>query len=211
MRTRNRISHFAFVLLIFLSRKTYAQPVPEAATFPAMKVLPDICLCLTEQDLCEQVNAYREARGLKSIPLSKSLTYVAQMHVWDLAENGPFKPHRCNLHSWSSNGSWTSCCYTENQQKAACMWSKPGELTNYNHSGYEIAFWTNEPLSPLGFAEQALKGWRKSKGHNEVIVNQGEWSDLEWNAMGVGYSEGYAVVWFGTIPDEAGEMKQCEP
>ncbi len=211
MNIRNRISRYAFIVLIFISRNTNAQPVPEAAAFPAMKTLPDICLSLTEQDIFEKITTYREEKGLKPIPLSKSLTYVAQTHAWDLAEHGPFKPHHCNLHSWSSKGPWSSCCYTEEHDKADCMWVKPGELTNYHHTGYEIAFWTDEPLSPLSFSEEALKGWRKSTGHNEVIVNQGDWHDLEWNAMGVGYSNGFAVVWFGAVPDEDGEIKQCEP
>jgi uncharacterized protein YkwD len=91
------------------------------------------------------------------------------------------------------------------------MWSKPAELTNYHHTGYEIAFWTDESLSPMDYAEEALQGWKKSNGHNEVIVNLGDWRDMDWNAMGVGYSNGFAVVWFGVIPDEAGEIKQCEP
>jgi hypothetical protein len=211
MKTRNRFFIPAFIFLFISPWRSNSQALPEIKNGPAMKVLPEICLSLTEQDIYEKLNAYREAKGLKPVPLSKSLTYVAQMHVWDLAENGPFQPHRCNLHSWSSKGSWTSCCYTEEHDKADCMWVKPGELTNYHHTGYEIAFWTDEPLSPLNFAEQALKGWRKSTGHNEVIVNQGDWNDLEWNAMGVGYSNGYAVVWFGTVPDEDGEIIQCEP
>jgi uncharacterized protein YkwD len=201
----------AFIFLAFVPRKADSQPVPEKSKYPEMKVLPEIALSLSEQDIYEKINIYRVEQGLKPIPLSKSLTYVAQTHAWDLAENGPFKPNHCNLHSWSSRGTWSSCCYTDNQARAACMWAKPGELTNYNHSAYEIAFWTDEPLSPLSFAVEAVKGWRRSKGHNEVIINAGDWKDLDWNAMGVGYSNGYAVVWFGAIPDEDGEIKQCEP
>jgi len=211
---RISIHHSIVITSVFLLHfpvKVKSQPVPEMNNLSGMKPVPEVCMSLTEQDIYEKINIYRVEKGLSPIPLSKSLTYVAQTHVRDLTDNDPFKPNRCNLHSWSSKGSWSSCCYTENQQKAECMWSKPAELTNYRHSGYEIAFWTDESLSPQSFAELAVKCWQKSKGHNEVIVNQNTWKDMEWNAMGVGYSDGYAVVWFGVIPDEDGEIKQCEP
>lgn len=81
------------------------------------------------------------------------------------------------------------------------MWSKPSELTSYKSEGYEIAYWTNERLSPEDFARKAFRGWRRSNDHHEVIINQGQWSSVEWKAMGVGYYDGYAVVWFGTAPD----------
>ena len=31
----------------------------------------------------------------------------------------------------------------------------------------------------------------------EVILNQGIWKNLNWNAIGVGILNGYAVIWFG--------------
>jgi hypothetical protein len=211
MRSTKPFAFYAVVFLIHVPWRTNSQPLPEVKNLPRLKVLPELCLSVTEQDIYERINVYRMEKGLKPIPLSKSLTYVAQTHVRDLGENDPFHPHRCNLHSWSSKGPWSSCCYTEDQGTASCMWTKPGELTNYHHTGYEIAFWTDEQLSPLDFAGEALKGWKKSAGHNQVIINQGEWNDLDWNAMGVGYYKGYAVVWFGVIPDEDGEISLCEP
>lgn len=173
-----------------------------------IKVLPEICLSETEENLLIKINEYRETYGLPAISLSKSLTYVAQYHAWDLAANHPVSK-RCNLHSWSSNGPWTSCCYGKNHQEAECMWNKPRELTNYPGDGYEIAYWTNEPLPPEKFAAKALLGWKRSSEHNEVILNQAEWRKVEWNAIGVGYQQGYAVIWFGILPDEEKEIHLC--
>jgi len=140
--------------------------------------------------------------------LSASLTYVAQSHVRDLADNGHITS-RCNLHSWSGHGPWTGCCYTEDHKQAACMWNKPRELTDYDSEGYEIAFWTNAELDPAAFADRALKAWKHSPDHNEVLVNIRQWKDKEWNAIGIGYYKGYAAVWFGTLPDPEGEVRRC--
>ena len=89
------------------------------------------------------------------------------------------------------------------------MWNKPRELTNYQGNGYEIAYWTNEPLTPLRFSEKALAGWKQSHEHNQVIINKGEWATVDWISMGIGYLQGYAVVWFGTVPDPEQEIYPC--
>ena len=89
------------------------------------------------------------------------------------------------------------------------MWNKPRELTNYHGDGYEIAYWTNEPLSPADFASKSLTGWKRSPEHNEVILNKGMWKTADWNAMGVGYYLGYTVIWFGKEPDVEPEILPC--
>ncbi len=146
---------------------------------------------------------YRKDKGLPVIPVSKSLTMVAQTHVKDLQNNKPDQG-RCNAHSWSSKGKWSSCCYTPDHAQAKCMWSKPGELTSYSGNGYEIAFGSSNARynGYVLTAEDALKGWQGSPGHNAVIVNSGIWKDLHWNAIGVGIYGGFAVVWFGAEEDK---------
>jgi hypothetical protein len=169
------------------------------------KQLPSVCLSEPELDLYKLVNQYRQERGLDPVPLSKSLTYVAQLHVRDLADNRPYS-RRCNLHSWSDRGPWSPCCYTEDHKRAACMWQKPSELTNYRSEGYEIAYWTDEPLSPLMFAMKALSGWKNSPDHNVVILNAGKWKNHLWKAMGIGVFGGYAAIWFGEEDDPEGSV-----
>jgi len=150
-----------------------------------------------EQELYRILMNYRSQLGLPSIPFSKSLTIVAQTHVRDLNDNKPDKG-RCNMHSWSSNGPWTGCCYTPDHAQANCMWSKPRELTNYKGSGYEIACgsWSSGDSDYNITANEALESWKGSQGHNQVIINAGIWND-KWNAIGIGMYKGYAVVWFG--------------
>ena len=166
-------------------------------------ILPGFSLNKEEDMIYRLINQYRQQKGLGAIPLSRNLTYVAKLHVQDLAENTPYN-RRCNLHSWSDKGPWTACCYTEDHDKAACMWEKPGEVSNYTGFGYEIAYWTNEPLTPEDFAKKTLAGWKRSVPHNTVIVNQGKWREKRWNAIGVGVYKGYAAVWFGEEKDTEG-------
>jgi uncharacterized protein YkwD len=152
-----------------------------------------------ETRLYELVNEYRFENGLSAIPLSSSLTSVAQIHVRDLQNYPP--SGNCNLHSWSSNGTWSSCCYTSDHAQAQCMWDKPRELTNYPGNGYENSYGGSSGYQAT--ADSALEGWKQSSGHNAVILNQDGWQNHSWNALGVGLYKGYAVLWFGEESDPA--------
>lgn len=149
-----------------------------------------------EAELYKLIMEYRKASGLPEIPRSPALTQVARLHVRDLVENHPDRGE-CNLHSWSAHGTWSSCCYTNDHAEASCMWNKPKELTSYPGNGFEIAHWSSEGVTPEG----ALQGWQGSRGHNSVILNQGQWKD-QWNAIGIGIRGSYAVVWFGNKADK---------
>src|ERR1044071_1101964 len=97
-----------------------------------------IQLTSEELKLYNLITAYRTQNGLPSIPLSVSLTEVAQLHAKDLETNRP-NQEGCSMHSWSANGKWTSCCYTPDHAQKLCMWNKPKELTSYTGNGFEIA------------------------------------------------------------------------
>ncbi len=148
-------------------------------------------LSSAEQELFDLIMSYRKSLNLPTIPLSKSLTHVAQVHARDLALNSP-TGGSCNLHSWSDKGPWTSCCYTDDHAKAECVWNKPSELTSYAGYGYEIAFWSSGGAS----AKQALEWWKGSPGHHTCIINKGIWKQ-PWKAIGICIFEDYALVWFG--------------
>lgn len=162
---------------------------------------------VVSQDLSDEelklysiINDYRNSKGLYNIPISKSLTFVAQTHVRDLANNKPNQGN-CNMHSWSNKGKWTACCYTGDHRKAKCMWDKPRELTKYDGDGFEISMGSTSKNYRAN-ALEALLSWKGSKGHNEVIINKGIWKDSDWSAIGIGIYKNYAVVWFGTERDK---------
>lgn len=199
----SRLLAFCLILLLY-SCKAYSQKEP------IVKQLPETCLSQTEFELYKLINEYRAQKGLPEVKLSASLSFVARTHAKDQADN--FKDgNRCNMHSWSNKGEWSSCCYTPDHKKAKCMWDKPRELTNYPADGFEISFYSTYPYaSPEAFAKDILNGWKKSPGHNEVIINKKIWKDMKWLAMGIGIYGDYANVWFGAVDDIAGEPALCE-
>jgi len=158
----------------------------------------EVCVSEAEMELYELINAYRSKKGLSTIPLSSALTRVSQFHVKDLMDHYK-QSNRCNPHSWSRKGDWTSCCYTSDHKKAECMWNKPREISGYKSPGYEIAFWHSAAATP----DAALLGWQNSPGHHALVINKGQWKRLTWQAMGVGIYREYSVVWFGELEDEA--------
>ena len=168
---------------------------------------PGECLSADEAALAQLMNDYRQNQGLAPVPVTASLTAVAQWHVWDLDVNHPHGGE-CNLHSWSDGTLWTPVCYTADHANASGMWDKPREITAdaYTGNGFEIAYWTSGTASPAG----ALSGWQNSSGHNDVILNAGIWQSYNpWPAMGVGMRGGYAVIWFGGIADSQGTIPEC--
>lgn len=148
------------------------------------------------EDLVNMINHYRNQNGLESIPYSPALTETAVAHVEDLGDNHPDEKGDCNLHSWSDQGDWTPCCYTPDHAEAQCMWDKPAEIAGYPGYGYEIAA-KGTDLDP----DQALGLWKNSTGHNDVILNQGIWTDNTFLAIGAAITKQYAVVWFGESED----------
>ena len=158
-----------------------------------------VTMSTEEQKLYQLLNEYRLENNLPAIPASPSLTLVAQTHAKDLDTYPPALELGCNLHSWSSNGAWSSCCYTEDHAQAQCMWDKPKELTSYTADGYEMAHGGSGVVMD---AQSALDAWKASNSHNEVMLNQGSFSVLSWGAVGIGIYGGYASVWFGQAAEE---------
>ena len=161
-------------------------------------VVSKACLSKEEKKLYDLIMEYRQSKNLDAIPLSESLTLVAQTHARDLSENYKFDPNnRCNPHSWSSKGKWTSCCYTNDHKKASCMWLKPKEIAGYDGNGFEIAYYSSIGAN----AQEGIDGWKISPGHNPLLVNSGSWEKVKWNAIGIGIYKEYGLVWFGELAD----------
>ena len=162
-------------------------------------------LSQAEQALYRRIMDYRKENGLPPIPPSRSLSFVAKLHVLDLESNT--LPTSANYHSWSSNGPWRSVNYTPDHRLSKFMWTKPSELTRYRGNGYEIVHMNSESATCQG----AFLAWKASGPHNAVLLNQGDWRRLDWGAIGVGIYGRYAAVWFGertdpeaTVPDGPG-------
>jgi len=167
----------------------------------------EVCLSDEEAKLYEIINEYRKEKKLEPIKYSAKLSKVAQVHAKDLADNYDFDPNgRCNPHSWSKKGDWTSCCYTNDHKKAQCMWDKPMEIAGYNSPGYEIAYYSSAGAN----AEEGLSGWKKSPAHNPLLINSNMWKKVTWGGIGVGIYKEYAVVWFGEMEDSQSNMITCD-
>lgn len=171
-----------------------------------------ICLNKKERLLLKKINDYRLENGLSAIPVSASLTKVAQIHANDLSYNRPANKE-CNMHSWSSKGRWKPCCYTNDHKEKYCMWNKPKELTNYEGEGYELCFgfsqfevYNGDTIS----AQVAFDGWQLSPGHDAVMINKKEWKKTKWNAIGIGVVRDFACVWFGEQLDSYPTPENCQ-
>jgi hypothetical protein len=128
------------------------------------------------------------------------------VHAKDLSEHYDFAPdNKCNPHSWSKKGNWTPCCYTSDHKQAACMWNKPREISGYEGSGYEIAYYSSSGAN----AKEGLDGWKVSPGHNPLLINSDIWSKVKWKGIGIGIYKEYGLVWFGEVADEE-PLKICK-
>jgi len=166
----------------------------------------EVCLTSEEKKLYDLIMAYRKSKKLPPIPYSAKLTKVAQVHARDLEENYSYgNMGDCNPHSWSDKGTWSSCCYTPDHKEAKCMWQKPKEIADYAGNGYEIAYYSSAGANAI----EGLEGWKKSQGHNPLLVNTGTWAKVNWKAIGIGFYGQYGVVWFGEEADES-KMQTCK-
>lgn len=183
--------------------------------FEAEGPRPGACMTEQEAELARLINEWRRQHGLPPVPLARSLYSVAKWHVIDLEL---FAPHTdttdsrgmpCDLHSWSDKGEgrgwWQPVCYTADHMYARQMWSKPKEIAGYTGGSYENIYWTSAPLSPgmvIGF-------WENRPGERELILEQKDWKNSKWKAMGVGMYGGFAAVWLGDRSFENDGIEPC--
>ncbi len=183
---------FLFLILLFPFLSTDVEQKTEPSGFDAKAV----CISKQEKELVKLINQYRKKHNLKAIPVSSSLSYVAQKHAKELNDKIKDLTH-----------SWVDCDYDgKNRKTYNCMWDMPKKLTGYPGKGYECGFaqWGQEFS-----AADILEGWQNSRGHDNVIINKATWKKMEWNAMGVAIYGNYATLWFGRIKDPKGSPKIC--
>ncbi|MCF8236064.1 MAG: SPOR domain-containing protein [Bacteroidales bacterium] len=192
MRTYIVISYFAFFLL---NINIEAQDKPD---------FDKICLSQEEFKLYNQINKLRIENDRDIIPLSRSLCYVAKMHLYDLIKHRP-DTSICNMHSWSDKGSWTACCYNTYIKQPGCMHSKPKELTDYRYNGWELIFWDSEAAQP----DSAMEFWERTDISLNVLINNHPSYKKDWNAIGVAITGKYACLWLGHYDDPEEAVAPC--
>jgi uncharacterized protein YkwD len=185
-------------------------PAARGATGPTSDVA-GVCLSADEAELGRMINEYRAEQGLAPYQISKSLTLVAQQHVWDSTNNfnnwpDPPAGKTCNMHSWSGvvnpvlkEGTWTALCYTNQHDNAPLQWIKPSEIAGYPGEANEISYGASAGATPLG----AMTAWKNSPGHHGALIDQGV------VAIGVGMSGQFSHVWLSHTADPLGEAPLC--
>jgi hypothetical protein len=171
----------------------------------AQKVIPDeFCVSLEEQLLFDKLNLLRKDYGKPAVDFSKSLSYVAKLHVEDLLRNHP-DTSVCNLSSWSDKGEWTACCYNPYVPNQDCMWDKPKELTPYTYRGYELAGYFEGSFT----VDSVINLWSNSKAVLDMLLTEGNFKEKKWICMGLSMNQDYVSVWFGQRADKMGEPDIC--
>ncbi len=140
-----------------------------------------------EQEIFKLINNYRQQYDLPALQPSVNLAYVARTHAIDIIENNP-DVNGGNMHSWSDKGKWKPVRYTPDHAQAALMWNKPSEISNYNFNGYEISYGYAQNARKTATVNpvDAVNSWKNSKGHNDVIIQQGAFQNTQMTSMGVG-------------------------
>lgn len=184
-----QLHRFVILSVILLSSITLTAQDPSAI------LLKDHCATPEEVALYDLIAAFRKEKNLPPVPFSKSLSYVARVHLMDLTAHRPDFAG-CNPHSWSDKGKWKSCCYSRDEKRIACMTEKPKELTNYKAKAWEIIYEAGEPA----VAADAFDLWKEISLTRDYFSNEGKWAK-PWKAIGIAVYGDYASVWFGEGDD----------
>ncbi|MGC8866260.1 MAG: SPOR domain-containing protein [Bacteroidales bacterium] len=169
--------------------------------------VPDnYCISAAELDLFNKINAYRTERGLPELSLSRSLSYVAYLHVRDLKINRPDSVKGCNKHSWSGQGNWSAFCFPRDQSRKKSVWDKPKEITRYPGQGFELLYHTSDGEA---IADDAMALWRSLAASQAILLNTGHYLKNKWKVVGVAMYKEYISVWFGEANDPETSVRMC--
>ncbi len=67
--------------------------------------------------------------------------------------------------------------------------------SSYNSNGYEVS------VKGAATPSSCLNSWKGSPGHNDVILNVGQWASHPWAAVGCSARWDRCNVWFGELTD----------
>jgi hypothetical protein len=174
-------------------------------SFGQKKIPSSFCITEDEKKVFDFINKIRKDNNKKSLTISGSLCYVANVHVDDLLKNHP-DTSICNLSSWSDKGDWTPCCYNSYIPKPLCIKNKPKEITPYPYYGYEYVSYFEDGVS----LDSLFTLWKTTKEVQDMILTNGYWHNKSWAIAGVGINKNYVSVWFGQKFDKTPTPKVCK-
>lgn len=178
---------FLYIGLIIVSVQShFSKTLCSGAQIFNAKNCPGDDVTADETKLLQIINDYRAKNKLPQVPISKSLSIVANRHLLDIQKNLKSLTH-----------SWSDCVYNFKDQKTwNCVTDAPKRLNvDFKGQGYENLFRTiNGNAAPV----PALDAWKKSDLHNSLILNLGIWHSKQWQSIGIAISGQYAAIWFGT-------------
>lgn len=135
-------------------------------------------------EICNYVNIFRQENNLDSIPLSPTMTWVAETHYNNLVTNNHNVFNQtCNLHSWYRDDSLLieDCCFP---QKTSCMAYMPRDLTiNWPNPYTGNAVENAHASSGSGFfggssPYSVVESWKNSPPHRFQLLRP------NWKACG---------------------------
>ncbi|HEY0427892.1 MAG TPA: CAP domain-containing protein [Pyrinomonadaceae bacterium] len=148
-----------------------------------------------EKELFRIVNEYRAANNLPLIPLSESLSRLANRHLLDLT---------INIKSFTHG--WSNCPYDiKNENTWNCVTESPKRLNSgYTGEGFENLYRNDGGAATPALALQA---WKKSDLHNSLILNLNVFKDKKFDAFGIAIDGEYVALWFGSAASNYGDAK----
>lgn len=151
-----------------------------------------------EKELHQIVNEYRAKNNLPKIPLSDSLSIVANRHLLDLAKNLKSLTH-----------GWSNCPFDlKNQNTWNCVFESPKRLNvGYSGNGYENLY---RNLEGNATPVLALEAWKKSEMHNSLLLNLNNWKDTQFDAFGMAVSGEYIALWFGSKASNSNNLNESK-
>ena len=183
----------AFIILsapvVFSQNKAF-KPIPKKYTIEK-----------NELSLVDAINKFRSQKGQGELQLSLSLSFVAYTHLNDIRLNSKDE-HGCNMNSWSDKGKWIPCCFDGKQKSLDLMTSKPSEIIGFRGKGYEIVIAAKKGIS----TKDLTKLWLTTKATQDFILNKGQWSNSNWQCMGVRIYNGFASIWASDMPDRTSDV-----
>lgn len=195
MNTRLAVIVLALVFFAVFQQTAFAQANCDGKKLFSEKKCAGDEITAQEKELFRIVNEYRAQNGLAQIPLSDSLSVVANRHLLDLSINIKSLTH-----------GWSNCPYDINNENTwKCVSDSPKRLNvGYAGSGYENLYRKSGGAATPALA---LEAWKKSPLHNSLILNLNIFKETKFDAFGIACSGEYIALWFGSTTANSGNSQ----